>query len=148
MSCEATPGKRFLAGGLLYIDGHKKGSKGRGKTNEDKLSSGDSGSDRKVMKGLALSPPWPTPRLALQAVLDSLALPPTPKGGAYGKAALSAVAQTEEALGPDTLWLWTPQLPWTHIRAGWGRGELGQRRGHRLHPMGPTAPCLSPSGAS
>ncbi len=76
MSCEATPGKRFLAEGLLS-DGHKKGSEGRGKTNEDKLSSGDSGSDRKVMKGLALSPPWPTPKLALQAALDPLALPPT-----------------------------------------------------------------------
>jgi hypothetical protein len=51
VSYEVTPGKRFLAGGLLSIDGHKKGSERRGKTNEEKLSSGDSGPDRKVMKG-------------------------------------------------------------------------------------------------
>jgi hypothetical protein len=49
VSYEATPGKRFLAGGLLSIDGHKKGSEGRGKTNEEKL----------------------------QVALDPLALPPT-----------------------------------------------------------------------
>ncbi len=51
MSYEATLGKRFLAGGLLSIDGHNKGSEGRGKTNEEKLSSGDSGPDRNVRKG-------------------------------------------------------------------------------------------------